>query len=130
MRIEGRARPRERENDKAPFAGLFGVLDDSYEGELSLDEKFIRHRHNTFFVRLGSDSMNPVFSKDDLLIVDTSLKIFEGAYVVGFLDGVPLCRKYSQKKLIALDPNKKEIDLETQNFEFFGIVTSLVRSFV
>lgn len=130
MKLEGRARPQEQERETQPFAGLFGVLGDSYEGELSLDEKLIRHRHNTFFVRLGSDHMKPIFSKGDLLVVDTSLKIFEGAYIVGFADGMPLCRKYSQKKLYALDPKIKEIDLENQEFEFFGVVTSLVRSFV
>ena len=48
--------------------GLFGITEDFVDSYLSLDEKFLRSRESTFFVRSSGDSMMPEIKDQDILM--------------------------------------------------------------
>lgn len=112
---------------------LFGVVRDSFESELSLDQRYIQRSDSTYFFRLGSRTMAPVIGENDLLIVDTSLKLFHQAIIVFYLNGEPFCRQFLKKEgkfiLHAFNAEKRILE-EGDQFEFFGVVTASIRSFL
>lgn len=112
---------------------LFGVMRDSFENELSLDQRYVKRSDSTYFFKLGSSSMEPVIKNNDLLIVDTSLNLFDQAIIVFYLNEKPLCRKVLKKgSLFVLHAfNDEDIELrEDDQFELFGVVTACIRSFI
>lgn len=111
---------------------LFGISADFAEGHLSLDEKFMRNRESTFFVRAGSDSMNPEIKDGDILIVDRSIKATSGAVVAIFFNGNPICKqliiKNGRQTLHSFNSNYQDIIVDDDDqLQLFGVVTGLAR---
>ena len=114
--------------------GLFGIADDFVDDYLSLDEKFIKNKVASFFVRAQGDSMAPTILPGDILIVDRSIKIFNSAVATFFFNDVAICKQYirneNQVLLRSFDPKVKDIKITNEDkLELFGVVTGLARNF-
>jgi DNA polymerase V len=112
--------------------GLFGISDDFVDSYLSLDEKFVRNQNATFFVRASGDSMWPKVENGDILIVDTSLSLKNGAIGTFFYNGNPICKQWikTENGFILRSINSKYPDLiimESDQLELFGVVIGLAR---
>lgn len=134
MDIVGRAlKKSKREKKSYEKDTLFGVVRDSFENELSLDQEYIKRSDSTYFFRLGSQAMKPLMEENDLLIVDTSLKLFHRAIIVCYLNEKALCRQFLKQegKLVLHAFNGEDRLLEEEDqFELFGVVTASIRKFI
>lgn len=114
--------------------GLFGIADDFIEDQLSLDQKFMKNRESTFFVRAQGDSMAPNILPGDILIVDRAKKVFNGAVVAIFLNNSAICKQYffsnGELKLKSFNKKNKEIKIQQgDDIVLFGVVIGLARDF-
>lgn len=112
--------------------GLFGISDDFVESYLSLDEKFIKNKEATFFVRASGDSMSPEIKNNDILVVDRSRTIFSGALIAFYLNGTPMCKQLIQLEnktyLKSVNPKYKTINVGHEDeLNVFGVIVGIVR---
>ncbi len=132
---------KEVQNNWLPFysgelaCGLFGISEDYVDSYLSLDEKFMKNKEATFFVRASGDSMSPEIKQDDILVVDRSLAPADLSIAALFFNGDPLCKQlsmtHSQIRLKSFNSKYKEIIVkEDDELEIFGVVIGLVRDFI
>jgi DNA polymerase V len=69
-------------------AGFPSPADDYIESQLDLNERFVKHKAATFFIRVKGDSMREANIHDsDLLIVDKAAEPKHGDIVVAEIDG-------------------------------------------
>jgi DNA polymerase V len=122
----------------APFfpsivsCGLFGIADDFSENFLSLDEKYLKNKDSTFFLRAGGNSMEPEIKKDDILIVDRSIKLVSNRIAVFYLNQVAVCKLYIKKNqqvlLRSFNSHYPDIQIsEKDDLELFGVVIGIAR---
>jgi len=114
--------------------GLFGVMEDFSENDLSLDEKFMKNKHSTFFVRARGESMLPEIKPHDILIIDRSLKIQSGQVATFFFNGHAVCKQFvknaNQVILRSFHDDYPDIIVgEADQLELFGVVVGLARDF-
>ncbi len=114
--------------------GLFGVMDDFSENNLSLDEKFMKNKHSTFFVRARGESMGPEIKPNDILIVDRSLKLQSGQVATFFYNGNAICKQFVKEgaQIILRSFHEDYPDIlvrEDDQLEVFGPVIGLARDF-
>jgi len=114
--------------------GLFGITDDFIDSYLSLDEKFIRNKNSTFFVKASGDSMRPKIESGDILIVDTSLNLKHQSIGTFFYNGNPVCKQWIVTEdgplLRSFNKNYQEVKIqEDDQIELFGVVIGLAREF-
>jgi DNA polymerase V len=112
--------------------GLFGISDDFVESYLSLDEKFMKNKESTFFVRASGDSMSPDIKNNDILVVDRSLTIFSGAIIAFYFNGVPMCKEIIKSEnntyLKSANSSFKTIIVTSDDeLNVFGVVIGIVR---
>lgn len=111
--------------------GLFGIADDFVDDYLSLDTKYIKNKESTFFVKAQGDSMSPYIQPGDILIVDRSIPIFNGAVATFFLNDNAICKRYTNVEgIIKLTSYSEAPDItisEEDRLELFGVVTGLAR---
>lgn len=112
--------------------GLFGIADDFVESYLSLDEKFLKNKESTFFVRASGDSMSPEIKGGDILIVDRSLNPIDGSIVAVFFNGNPICKQLriqgEHKFLHAFNKDYPDLEItEDDELQVFGVVIGLAR---
>ena len=112
--------------------GLFGISEDFTEEGLSLDQKFMRNKESTFFIRAGGDSMEPQIRARDILVVDRSLKLFNNCVAAFYFNGNAICKIYRKTEsgivLHSLNSKYKDIHIkEHDELELFGVVVGLVR---
>ena len=114
--------------------GLFGISEDFVESYLSLDQKFMKNKESTFFVRASGDSMLPEIKTDDILIVDRSYKALDGSIVAAFYNGNPLCKKLYQRgddcRLQSFNKTYSDIIItEDDDLQIFGVIIGVARDF-
>lgn len=114
--------------------GLFGITDDFIDSYLSLDEKFIKNKNSTFFVKASGDSMGPKIESGDILIVDTSLTLSHKSIGTFFYNGNPICKQWiiTDNGPILRSFNQKYTEIKIQEedqIELFGVVIGLAREF-
>src|SRR5882672_6869461 len=69
-------------------AGFPSPADDYIESQLDLNERFVKHKAATFFIRVKGDSMKGANIHDgNLLIVDKAAEPKHGDIVVAVIDG-------------------------------------------
>lgn len=112
--------------------GLFGISDDFVESYLSLDEKFMKNKESTFFVRASGNSMSPDIKNNDILVVDRSRLVFSGALIAFYLNGTPMCKQIikleSRTYLKSSNPKFKTIVVNSDDeLSVFGVVIGIVR---
>jgi len=112
--------------------GLFGISDDFVEKHLSLDEKFVKNKISTFFVRASGESMLPRIENNDILIVDRSIQPINESIVAVFFNGNPLCKQFilhkNKKYLKSLNENYPTLEISPDDeLNIFGVVIGLAR---
>ncbi|MCB0356508.1 MAG: S24 family peptidase [Bdellovibrionales bacterium] len=115
--------------------GLFGISDDYIEKYQSLDSRFIKNKASTFFFSAASDSMEPLITEGDVLVVDRSIEAMSGRIAVVCLGGEMLCKrviKHSGQVILRSDnPLYKDIKItEEMDLVVFGVVTAIVRELI
>ena len=114
--------------------GLFGISEDFVESYLSLDEKFMKNKESTFFVRASGDSMTPQIQNEDILVVDRSISAIAKCVVAIYFNGTPMCKQLIERegKTYLHSYNSKFQDIEITDSDelvVFGVVIGLVRDF-
>lgn len=109
-------------------AGFPSPADDELEKELDLHAFLIQHPAATFFLRVKGNSMiNAGIFDGDILIVDRALGAKEGSIIVATVDGEflvkRLYRKGSKVWLYPENPNYKPLQVSSDRFEVWGVVT-------
>ena len=117
------------------MSGLFGISEDFLEKYQSLDQRLIKNRTSTFFFQAKSDDMAPLIMKDDILVVDRSLTLYQRRIVVLALDGELICRRYipHPTHLLLQTENPRVADITVtpeQEHEVWGVVTAIAREII
>jgi len=114
---------------------LFGIQEDHLENYLSLDQKLIKNKTATFFMRAQGDAMAPLIAARDILIVDRSLKAKSNQLIIANYNDQMFCRRFlkSTQGFILRAENSRFKDIYITNedqLDVFGVITSVVREFV
>ena len=105
------------------------------ESPLDLNELLVKKPAATFFVRAAGDSMLLAgIRAGDILVVDRSLEVFDGAIVIAAVDNeftVKFYRAYGGRKwLEPANKNYKNIVFtEGMQVRIFGVVTGCIHQF-
>ena len=96
-------------SDTGVSAGFPSPAEDHTEETLDLNKYLVRHPSATFYVRVQGESMKDDCINDgDLLVVDRSVKPYNGCVAVCFLNGeFTLKRLLVEKDTITLMPANK-----------------------
>jgi len=117
-------------------AGFPSPADDYLEDRLDINELLIRNPSATFFVRvIGNSMINAGIHSGDILVVDRSLEAKDGAVVIAVLDGELTVKTLRHLRgsvyLYPENDNFKPIRItKNMNFEIWGVVCSVIHSFV
>lgn len=102
------------------------------EKELSLDELMIKKPKDTFFIKASGDSMNPLISDGDILVVNRELKPKNGSIILAQINEEFTVKRYfkTSKGIQLLPENSNFKDLliaEDIKFIFCGVITGITR---
>ncbi|GGW61614.1 translesion error-prone DNA polymerase V autoproteolytic subunit [Alishewanella tabrizica] len=114
-------------------AGFPSPAQDYVERTLDLNELCIRHPTATFFVKVSGDSMkNAGIYHEDILVVDRALHARHGDIVVAFINQEFTVKELHLKPQLQLCPHNPDYPVlpirDTDEFEVFGVVTSVIRN--
>ena len=118
--------------DSRISAGFPSPAEDFVEKKLDLNDLLIRHPAASFFVKVAGDSMTEAGIRDgDLLVVDRSLELRDGAVIIAILNGELTVKRYREisgkKFLVPENPRYQPIEIgEKHPFELWGVVTSVI----
>jgi len=117
----------------ANATGFSAAADDYMERGIDLNEELIRNKPATFFMRVNSDAMNESgIYKEDVVVVDRSLKAAPGKVIIAILNGDMLIRRFEKnnnKVRLLADSNKLapiNIDASCEEFAVWGVVTYVI----
>lgn len=117
----------------ANATGFGAAADDYTERGIDLNEELVRNKPATFFMRVNSDAMKESgIYKEDVVIVDRSLKADSGRIVIAILHGEMLIRRFEKtnKSIRLLTDNNKlspiNIDVYCEDFAVWGVVTYVI----
>ncbi len=117
----------------ANATGFSAATDDYMERGIDLNEELIRNKPATFFMRVNSDAMNESgIYKEDVVVVDRSLKAASGKVIIAILNGDMLIRRFennNNKVRLLSDSNKLapiNIDASCGEFAVWGVVTYVI----
>lgn len=117
----------------ANATGFGAAADDYMERGVDLNEQLIRNKPATFFMRVSSDAMRDAgIHKDDVVIVDRSIKAISGKVIIAVLNGEMLIRrleKTSNRTRLLAEANKLSpinIDESCGEFSIWGVVTYVI----
>ncbi len=102
-------------------------------GTLDLNQLCVRHPAATYFVRARGDSMTGAGIDDgDILVVDRSVTVTNGAIIIAALDGEFTVKRLEMKdkhvRLLPENPSYHPIEITpATGAEFFGVVTFVVK---
>lgn len=118
--------------DSTISAGFPSPAEDSIDQALDLNEFLIQHKAATFFIRVSGNSMKGAgIQSGDMLIVDRSLEVIDGAIVIAVLDGeftVKYFREFQGEKfLVPANQAYKKIHITSDmDFTIWGVVTFVI----
>ncbi len=128
------------DDPKIPFfaegvaAGFPSPAVGELNGTLDLNQLCVRHPAATYFVRARGDSMTGAGIDDgDILVVDRSITVTNGAIIIAALDGEFTVKRLelNEKKVRLLPENPAYSPIEItpgSGAEFFGIVTFVIKN--
>ena len=102
-------------------------------GTLDLNRLCIRHPAATYFVRARGDSMTGAGIDDgDILVVDRSVTVTNGAIIIASLDGEFTVKRLDMQgrkvRLLPENPAYSPIEITAASgAEFFGVVTYVIK---
>ncbi len=110
-------------------AGFPSPADEYGLVSLSLNELLIPRPNSTFFIRVAED-LAPNMRRGDLLIVDRSLKVKDGALALIVLAGAFCVRRvevrFGQIWLIALGSGRPQPLSEDDETVLWGVITNVI----
>ena len=113
--------------------GFTAATDDYMERGIDLNEELIRNKPATFFMRVNSDAMRDAgIYKEDVVVVDRSLKAATGKVIIAILNGDLLIRRFEKnnnKIRLHTDSNNLapiNIDANCEDFSIWGVVTYVI----
>ena len=119
----------------ANATGFGAAADDYMERGIDLNEQLIRNKPATFFMRVSSDAMKEAgIYKNDVVIVDRSVKPISGKVIIAILNGEMLIRrleKSNNKIRLLTEANKLapiNIDSSCEEFSIWGVVTYVIHT--
>lgn len=113
---------------------IFTMHFDGSEQGIDLNERLIRNRPATFFMRVNSDAMiGAGIHQGDVVIVDRSLEPRSGQVIIAVLDGEMLIRRLDtggyKRRLLPETRSLSPIDIgEASSFHVWGVVTYVIHS--
>lgn len=117
----------------ANATGFGAAADDYMERGIDLNEELIRNKPATFFMRVNSDTLKESgIYKEDVVIVDRSLKPANGKVIIAILNGDLLIRRFEKinnKIRLLADGDKLSpinIDASCEDFGIWGVVTYVI----
>jgi DNA polymerase V len=117
----------------ANATGFGAAADDYMERGIDLNEELIRNKPATFFMRVNSDALKESgICKEDVVIVDRSLKASNGKVIIAILNGDMLIRRFEKvnsKIRLLVDSNRLapiNIDATCEDFAVWGVVTYVI----
>jgi len=132
-RYEGTKRFTQQDIHSANASGFGAAADDYMERGIDLNEELIRNKPATFFMRVNSDAMKETgIYKEDVVIVDRSLKAVSGKIIIAILNGDMLIRRFEKtnnRVRLLTDSNKLSpisIDAGCEDFAIWGVVTYVI----
>lgn len=102
-------------------------------GSLDLNQLCIRHPAATYFIQARGESMTGAGIDDgDILVVDRSLTVTNGAIIIASLNGEftvkRLCMQQGEVHLVPENPAYPPIHITPETgAEFFGVVTFVIK---
>jgi DNA polymerase V len=116
-------------------AGFPSPADDYVEKTLDLNEHLIRHPAATFFVRVSGDSMAPLITHGDILVVDRALTPVAGSIVIAAVNGELTVKRLTvQNGVTLLVPDNdayESIALTPEtDCTLWGVVVHIIRTVV
>ncbi|MGZ8544514.1 MAG: LexA family protein [Flavisolibacter sp.] len=105
-----------------------------YENSIDLNEKLVRNRATTYFLKVNSQSMMDAgILQGDVVIVDRSLEPENGKVVIVLLDGEMLIRRLEihnhKKRLLPATSKLAPIEIsEGSMFVIWGVVTYVIHN--
>ena len=132
-RYEGTKKFTQQDIHSANASGFGAAADDYMERGIDLNEELIRNKPATFFMRVNSDNMKDTgIYKEDVVIVDRSLKPVNGKVIIAILNGDLLIRRFEKinNKIRLLTDHDKlspiNIDESCEDFGIWGVVTYVI----
>lgn len=119
--------------ETAISAGFPSPCQDYMEGSIDFNKELIRNPSATFCAKVSGHSMIGEGIEDgDILVVDRSLRPFDGKIVVSFIDGEFTLKKLridvSGVWLQPANPDYPSIRIEEgNNFQVWGVVTYVIK---
>ena len=117
----------------ANATGFGAAADDYMERGIDLNEQLIGNKPATFFMKVNSDAMRDAgIYKNDVVIVDRSVKAINGKVIIAILNGEMLIRRFEKTntsiRLLA-EANKLSpihVDESCEEFAIWGVVTYVI----
>jgi DNA polymerase V len=110
-------------------------IEQDFEKGIDLNERLVRNRPATFFMRVNGDAMTGAgIFNGDVIIVDRSLKAASGKIVIASLNGEMLIRRLEKTlNRIRLVPETTrlspiDVDLSGAEFAVWGVVTYVIHA--
>jgi DNA polymerase V len=113
-------------------AGFPNPADDYVQTGIDLNELLVKHPASTFFIRVKGESMIGAEIHDgDVIMVDRSLKSYDGAIILALLNGEFTVKRYKKTgDYIELLPENKRFRAirvsPDDDFEVWGVVSYII----
>lgn len=124
----------QQEVPNADATGFGAPTDDYMERGIDLNERLIKNKPATFFMRVSGNSMSDACIHDgDIVIVDRSIKPQSGKIIIAVLNGEMLIRRFEKTfhriRLVPETPKLSPIEIsEYADFSVWGVVTYVIKN--
>lgn len=116
-------------------AGFPSPCQDYMTESIDLNKEIIRHKETTFLARVSGNSlMDAGISDGDIIVIDRSLEVNDGDFVVAFIDGDFTLKEFKSDKdnhcawLIPHNDSYSPIKVtEDNNFIVWGVLTYTIK---
>ena len=121
--------------DQGIKAGFPSPAQDYFMGTIDLNRELIRHKETTFLARVSGTSLQEAGICDgDIIVIDKSLEVKNGDFVVAFIDGDFTLKefRYDDKENCAwLIPHNKDYNpikvTDDNEFIVWGVLTYTIK---
>lgn len=116
-------------------AGFPSPCEDYMTESIDLNKEIIRHKETTFLARVSGNSlMDAGISDGDIIVIDRSLEVNDGDFVVAFIDGDFTLKEFKRDKdnhcawLIPHNDSYSPIKVtEDNDFIVWGVLTYTIK---
>ena len=116
-------------------AGFPSPAQDYLTDSIDLNKGLIRHKETTFLARVSGNSLMEAGINDgDLVVIDKSLEVKDGDFVVAFIDGeftLKEFRRDEENNCAWLIPHNKQFEpikvTEENDFMIWGVLTYTIK---